>query len=456
MVRLTVMVFRSFLAVAALVLVSFQSQAALTLLSIGGVSRQDLTDPAKPIFYGGFAGTCNTPDGSSTCDSCINGTANPNTGNPAFWPCNKTNAYPTLKAVLRLQASSTAVVQGDVTVKKDSDTVNATVDVSSGVITVSIAWSEICARAGKTNCDPASTAADGFSVPITVAVAANSSTGVAAESMTFQVIGSIASTDSTTWSYTDCAGGTSTANQGFCHFSTFPGDEKIYVDLVVSSTKLATAFSGITYSNIVFFSATGDQSTPDATLLAGIKSSSGYNSLSTDTSSDPPTADNRITGLTNDQKTCLVMANQDNTGVISFYTPVGTTDPSTLCAVPSKVIGLLDDKSCFIATAAFGSDMAPEVQSFRDFRNKFLLTNSWGRAFVKFYYKHSPYYANLISESEVAKATVRGALWPLLFFARMSVAFGFWTTLLISSMATLSLMEIYRRLVLGRKFRGEL
>ncbi len=100
--------------------------------------------------------------------------------------------------------------------------------------------------------------------------------------------------------------------------------------------------------------------------------------------------------------------------------------------------------------------MAPEVQSFREFRNKFLLTNSWGRTFVKLYYKYSPYYANMIAQNETAKTVIRGMLWPLLFFARMSVTFGFWTTFLILSMAVLSFIELYRRLILGRHLRGEL
>jgi hypothetical protein len=39
---------------------------------------------------------------------------------------------------------------------------------------------------------------------------------------------------------------------------------------------------------------------------------------------------------------------------------------------------------CFIATAAFGSPMAPEVALLRAFRDSWLLTNSPGRIFVEF------------------------------------------------------------------------
>ncbi len=70
---------------------------------------------------------------------------------------------------------------------------------------------------------------------------------------------------------------------------------------------------------------------------------------------------------------------------------------------------------CFIATACFGSVMAEEVQILCTFRDKFLLTNSAGRAFVKFYYKHSPRFADLIRKNEGLKAVIRTVLKPLVW-----------------------------------------
>jgi hypothetical protein len=73
--------------------------------------------------------------------------------------------------------------------------------------------------------------------------------------------------------------------------------------------------------------------------------------------------------------------------------------------------------SCFIATAAFGSYLDPHVRALRDFRDKYLLTNALGRAFVSLYYKNSPPVAAYISRHETLRAATRWALTPLIYVA---------------------------------------
>lgn len=62
---------------------------------------------------------------------------------------------------------------------------------------------------------------------------------------------------------------------------------------------------------------------------------------------------------------------------------------------------------CFIATAAYGTSFAHEIDFLRQWRDEYLLKNTLGSLFVKTYYKISPPIADWISKSEKRKATVR-------------------------------------------------
>jgi len=71
---------------------------------------------------------------------------------------------------------------------------------------------------------------------------------------------------------------------------------------------------------------------------------------------------------------------------------------------------------CFIATAAYGTPLAEEIQVLRQFRDEYLLTNTVGRLFVSLYYEGSPPLAHLISKHEGLKAITRVVLEPIVWF----------------------------------------
>ena len=86
---------------------------------------------------------------------------------------------------------------------------------------------------------------------------------------------------------------------------------------------------------------------------------------------------------------------------------------------------------CFIATAAFGSIIEPHVKLLRQFRDRFLLTNTPGKTFVRLYYDYSPPIADFISAHGSLRMIVRWSLFPLIGFSWMLLHLGFVPTLLL-------------------------
>ena len=70
--------------------------------------------------------------------------------------------------------------------------------------------------------------------------------------------------------------------------------------------------------------------------------------------------------------------------------------------------------SCFIATAAFGTASAPQVEILREFGDDRLLKSGLGDRFIQFYYRHSPLVAAVIEPSRPLRWAVRACfLGPL-------------------------------------------
>ncbi len=69
---------------------------------------------------------------------------------------------------------------------------------------------------------------------------------------------------------------------------------------------------------------------------------------------------------------------------------------------------------CFIATSAFANPQASEVMQLREFRDFTLRNSSYGRAFICFYYKHSPRIACFLDKHSWMKPAVRATLRALI------------------------------------------
>lgn len=65
---------------------------------------------------------------------------------------------------------------------------------------------------------------------------------------------------------------------------------------------------------------------------------------------------------------------------------------------------------CFIATTAYGTETASQLDILRDFRDQILLENALGSRFVEAYYRVSPPVADFIAKNDFLRAVVREAL----------------------------------------------
>ena len=84
---------------------------------------------------------------------------------------------------------------------------------------------------------------------------------------------------------------------------------------------------------------------------------------------------------------------------------------------------------CFIATAAYGTPLAGEIDTLRALRDTYLLDSALGTAFVDTYYRVSPAIADTVADSPVLAALVRVLLVPVIFLGKVALAMPVLTAL---------------------------
>ena len=86
--------------------------------------------------------------------------------------------------------------------------------------------------------------------------------------------------------------------------------------------------------------------------------------------------------------------------------------------LPAEDVSENEGGGCLIATAAYGSELAPQVQQLRELRDNKLLQTESGSAFMqKFndvYYSFSPGVADFERENPVFKETIKFAITPMI------------------------------------------
>lgn len=439
--------------------------ADFTITAASGGSFSETDESGNISLYGGIAGTCASPASNSTCNTCTS-TTTPAEG------CNPTSVHSTLEIGITIQTGAALTNRAiKVYTGVGSDFDNATQIGSNGTITaaasstvtvpVSFDWGDVCAIDANFDgvCNPSSTPTTGLSFEsgrrIFVGIDADGDGMEEDETVSFPIyLHHIDVTQAAISQQAVCASQDNT-KFGACGFSLdVGGDEKLFMrDLILSSSTPLVPSTAPEWYGVAFFyqDQTGQVLNP-ANVSTGSSSPIIKSYDTTDYSIDAT-----LNGFENYRDYCLIMGNINKAQNIFYLTTGGTSAEN--CGTPSEVVGLLDDKSCFISTAAFGSNMAEEVETFRQFRNHFLIPHDFGRLFVKAYYKYSPPAAEFISQSEVLRFIARVMLYPFYFFSLLSLKFGFLYALLGLVMMILFLrqmklfLQIWKSLGLSNRSR---
>lgn len=340
---------------------------------------------------------------------------------------------------------------------KSAEIVSEAVLVNAGeTAEITTTWGTLCSAMASAagadldgNCNPTSTKVESVSLQIGISKDNDddlSDTDDEAASLSV-VVSDVFSTAGYDVAMNDC--NTAPFKNSICEFGIQSGDEKAVLTDLGEYGDFPTLDGIQIYAMRVYFEPCNWGPGIGAGDFATISTASTSVDLPITVTADsvPELLESEVTGMTNGTTYCAKIGHVDEALNVGMFTPGandmvcnvnylkqsdGSDFPGTChVARPDEVLGILSE-SCFIATAAYGSKWSLKVQTFRDFRNKYLAPSSLGRKLVKFYYKHSPKFARKISESEFARATARIALTPVWVFANVSLKIGLFPTLILT------------------------
>ena len=116
----------------------------------------------------------------------------------------------------------------------------------------------------------------------------------------------------------------------------------------------------------------------------------------------------------------MLIANHINDYTLKEWTDVSTfsKNVSTEPVKETTSVKSGNGGGCLIATAAYGSEMAPQVQMLREIRDNQLMNTESGSAFMgafnNVYYSFSPIIADMERENPMFKEVVKAGLTPML------------------------------------------
>lgn len=419
------------------------ADAAVTVSAVERASVVEGSGTATITVYGGVAGDtnrCNSVASDSLCDNCrlLNSETVPNADADQYLQaCNNRRVHPDLQLIVSLSSDA---IDGRVTITNtDGNTalapVSAPLNLTKGTTgQLILRWGDLCSRVisldtnsggeGATQCAPGNGHA---SASLRIGISSDGDDLLNAATDEYRTMTVIVRGTSGVSLATDCDD--VATDSRICYFEMGPGDEKAVVRTLQKPD--GNSFPTGTNTTFKFLRFLFDAQGFNFVHLGSSYVDLPVEAADTTTFNVSP---RRIEGLVNDVPYYFKVAAIDAAGNVGLYNGKDTdTDcqysvnpADTTCRVvtPSEVVGVLDKTNCFIATAAYGTPFADELNILRDFRDQVLMTTSAGRALVRGYYAASPALAEFILKNDTLRDLTRKALVPFVWFAGISLSIG--------------------------------
>lgn len=406
------------------------------------------------IVLGGFAGdesACNTTATDSTCNNCT-GDLN---------PCNETRAHNNLELQFKFasttkfgipkvttQVSSGSSTSGQVALTLSSQSVSSTTGANQ-IVTVGVHWQTVCNRFPNpdtsSSTSPECSELDGSTQSFLFGIDGDSDgflNGTNDDYATVSVVIANGSGYSTQITDSSEIATCKTSGQGLCDFSLFPGDEKAYVENPTIKSGARQITTVHFYCDPGTDPSDTDEHFPESTNTVVYASLPANNGTLTQSI---------FTGLTNGMTYSCIGSVEDNAGNIGHFFKAGNEgcpSENLKCrqVTPDAVIGLFNkQQNCFIATAAYGSPIEPQVQTLRSFRDRYLRPHFLGQLFIRTYYTLSPYLAQWISESPTRRLVARWTLTPLVLSVSFMMNYPLLTLAMLLVIFALAILQLKQR-----------
>lgn len=428
---------------------SSAASARVTITSVTGASvTSTLGIPGQSVaIYGGFGGTSCGTDPVATCDSCAScgGT---------LCVCNSHRLNNSTQITITFISDSTDAGRF-ITITNANNIPNIGSNIpytgAGATQTITTTWGQLCTAALTTSAGSTGTDCDSGTAVNNVPLRIGLTDGTTMYDSGIITIWALAPV-STSATIDDCSGANDSGAGAICNFRALPGDASIYLGDVRGDANWPGTTTGVrAYISDASFTAAAPGTALTSQDFSLDASGSLNGAIITGLQNDGPIYHIRLAAL---DATGNVYGFLSDTNIQDvnfgncpapgdFPTVTDSTDACRYKAMPDPVLGLLSkDMNCFIATAAYGSSLEPKINTFRHFRNEFLIYNRLGRKFVYGYYHYGPYAARWIADRDWARTVARAGLWPLWAFANLSLKIGLERAVVVTLMLLIGLAAL--------------